>query len=139
MENAGSNQYLSKKQERHLLRLGRRLMLKRHPNPQRLGCPLKAELRAAAVNRTVLPQPKIDSVIDHITICSPCFREFSRYRLNARLRKRLPLILLASSVLAAAAVLAGAYITRIWRQPQPKIIAHMPTGLLVRQALVLDL
>src|SRR5215470_4161218 len=135
MENAGSNQYLSKKQERHLLRLGRRLMLKRHPNPQRLGCPLKAELKAAAVNRTVLPQPKIDSVIDHITICSPCFREFSRYRQNARLQKRLPLLLFAGSVLVAA-VLVGFYITRTWHhQPQPQIITRVPPAPLVRQAL----
>src|SRR5437868_12087088 len=104
MENAGSNQHLSKKQERHLVRLGRKLMLNRHPNPQRLGCPLKAELKATALNRALLPQTKIDSVIDHITICSPCFREFSRYRRNARLRTRLPLVLLACCVLVAATV-----------------------------------
>lgn len=139
MENAGSNQHLSKKQEQHLLRLGRKLMLDRHPNPQRLGCPLKAELRATAVNRALLPQAKIDSVIDHITICSPCFREFSQYRQNARLRKRLPLLLLACSLLVAATVLAGAYISRIWRPQQPNIITRVPPGRPVRQAIVLDL
>jgi hypothetical protein len=138
MENAGSNQHLSKKQERHLFRLGRRLMLNRHPNPQRIGCPLKAELKDTAVNRTLLPQSKIDSVIDHITICSPCFREFSRYRQNARLRKRLPLLVVAGAVLAAAA-LTGAYITGTRHQRQPQIIAPVPPAPLVPQALVLDL
>lgn len=139
MENAGSHQHLSKKQERHLLRLGRELMLKRHPNPQRLGCPPKAELEAAAVNRALLPQTKIVSVIDHITICSQCFREFSRHRQIARLRKKLPVFLLTCSVLVAATVIAGEYLSRIWRQQQPKIITRTRPGPLVRDAIVLDL
>jgi hypothetical protein len=139
MENAGSHQHLSKRQERHILRLGRELMLKRHPNPQRLGCPPKAELEAAAVNRALLPQAKIVSVIDHITICSQCFREFSRLRKIARLRKKLPVFLLTCSVLVAATVLAGEFLSRIWRHEQPKIIARARPGPLVRNAIVLDL
>jgi len=139
MENAGSNKHLSKKQERHLLRLGRKLMLDRHPNPQRLGCPSKNELKVTAVNRALLPQTKVDSVVDHITLCSPCFREFSRYRRNARFRKRLPVLLTACGFLVLVTALAGAYIARIWRQQQPNMITRVPPRQPAYQAIAMDL
>src|SRR5262249_3179375 len=51
----------------------------------------------------------------------------------------LPVFLLSCCVLVAATVVAGEYLSRIWRQEQPRIIARARPGQLVRNAIVLDL
>ena len=46
------------------------------PNPNRIGCPPKASLKALARNR----QSVDEAVRKHVTECSPCFREFLAFK-----------------------------------------------------------
>jgi hypothetical protein len=89
---------LSRKQERKLVEIGRRIFAENFPNPTREGCPSQQVLRAMAFRHRQLPIN--NAPVDHLTICSPCFQEYSRYRKQAQQRTIL------SGAIAAAAVLA---------------------------------
>ncbi len=89
---------LSRKQERKLVEIGRRIFAENFPNPTREGCPSQQVLRAMAFRHRQLSITA--APIDHLTICSPCFQEYSRYRKQAQQRTIL------SGAIAAAAVLA---------------------------------
>jgi hypothetical protein len=71
--------------EADLLELGRKHFATDFPNPKRQGCPPKNALQLLADN----PRKADDSVLNHISFCSPCYRNFSRF-LNARKSKRRP-------------------------------------------------
>ncbi len=93
-----SDDRLSRKQERKLIEIGRRIFAESFPNPAREGCPSQQVLQAMAFRHRQLPITA--APIDHLTICSPCFQEYSRYRKQAQQRTIL------SGAIAAAAVLA---------------------------------
>lgn len=69
--------------EKKLLELGRKHFAEDFPNPKRLGCPPKAQLKLLAEN----PRQANESVLNHISFCSPCYRDYSRF-LHARASKR---------------------------------------------------
>lgn len=78
---------LSRDEERHLLDLFEKAALNDYPNPERNGCPGADFLRQVAVNRKSVSVR--DPRLNHITRCSPCFREFTEFRTAARRRSRL--------------------------------------------------
>lgn len=87
---------LSRRQERRLLKVGRRVFAEDFPNPERIGCPAADVLRAMALRR---PSPAgSPHPIEHLTICSPCFREYSSYRKRAQMVKGARFALLAATV-----------------------------------------
>ncbi len=88
---------LSRRQERKLLKAGRRVFATEFPNPDRIGCPSADTLRAMAVLRSLpggTPYP-----IEHLTVCSPCFCEYSSHLKQARQRRRARLALIAATVI----------------------------------------
>jgi hypothetical protein len=78
------------------------------PNPQRLGCPDSAILGSIA--RHEMPLAEADQWLDHLSSCSPCFQDFTKFR-NQRLdRRRTQMWLAAAAMLLLA--LAGWMLVR---------------------------
>ena len=68
--------------EENLLALGRKHFSEDFPNPERRGCPPRDQLRLLADN----PGKAKESALNHISSCSPCYRDYSRF-LQARKAK----------------------------------------------------
>lgn len=58
-------------------------ILREFPNPERKGCPGPVVLRELA-NR---PRPTRDAAWEHVTHCSPCYREFLDLRAQVKARR----------------------------------------------------
>jgi len=61
--------------DKAFLELGRKHLAEDFPNPTRQGCPQDDVLRLLAEQPTKVE----DSVLDHITLCSPCYTTYSRF------------------------------------------------------------
>ena len=115
---------MSRREERELLKLGRRVFADHFPNPERAGCPPPDVLRAMAFRRQQAAPGSDPS--DHLTVCSPCFRDYSRYRQQARQQT-----LVRAALVAAALLVILISATFLWRhlgslrQPRPEI-AQIP-------------
>ena len=68
--------------EADLLELGRQHFAKDFPNPSRQGCPPRIALQLLAED----PHKADNSVLNHVSSCSPCYRDYSHF-LQARKRK----------------------------------------------------
>jgi hypothetical protein len=69
---------LTREQERAMLELLEQAALHDYPNPDRIGCPGAEFLKRLASNRRSIALS--DARLDHVTRCSPCFREFVEFR-----------------------------------------------------------
>jgi len=65
--------------EEKLLDLGRKHFAKDFPNPKRQGCPPRNALQLLAED----PRRADNSVLNHVSSCSPCYRDYSHF-LRAR-------------------------------------------------------
>lgn len=65
--------------EENLLELGRKHFAKDFPNPKRQGCPPRNALQLLAED----PRKADSSVLNHVSSCSPCYRDYSHF-LQAR-------------------------------------------------------
>jgi hypothetical protein len=95
-------------------------ILREFPNPERKGCPGPAVLRELA-NR---PRPTRDAAWEHVTHCSPCYREFldARAIVLARRRARRRLRTVAGIALVAIATVAIWFaVNRRVHRPLPSI------------------
>jgi len=72
--------------ERRLLDMFEQSSLHDYPNPDRIGCPGQDFLRQLAFNRQSISVS--DPRLDHITHCSPCYRDYVDFRAQARRRIR---------------------------------------------------
>jgi hypothetical protein len=61
--------------EKKLLELGRKHFAEDFPNPRRQGCPPKDQLKLLAEK----PRKAKESVLNHVSFCSPCYRAYSRF------------------------------------------------------------
>lgn len=61
--------------DKSFLELGKKHFAEDFPNPTRHGCPPENKLKLLAAKPTEVE----DSVLDHITFCSPCYRTYSRF------------------------------------------------------------
>lgn len=79
------------------------------PNPERKGCPGSTVLEQLAMR----PRPVRDPAWEHVTHCSPCYREFLQFRAEVKRARRTLVIRrrLVVSGVAAALVLAGGITT----------------------------
>jgi hypothetical protein len=68
--------------EEKLLALGRKHFAEDFPNPERRGCPPRSQLRLLVDN----PSKAKESALNHISSCSPCYRDYSHF-LKARKTK----------------------------------------------------
>jgi hypothetical protein len=86
-------------------------ILREFPNPERQDCPGSEVLRELA-NR---PRPTRDAAWEHVTHCSPCYREFldlrARVKQQRELQRRRALqrraVVSAVAILVAGALIAG--------------------------------
>ena len=95
------NAYSAKEEKRALDALGRGL-LKEFPNPERVGCPGSEVLRGIASRKVPLAQA--EPWLDHLTSCSPCYRDFSQFREAYELRRKRTFLAVAASILIVASV-----------------------------------
>lgn len=113
-------------------------ILREYPNPQRKGCPGAEVLRELA-NR---PRPTRDAAWEHVTHCSPCYREFLDLREEVRrwlelqhrqaLRRR---IVLGGIAVALAGAGVAAYEIFERREPPPtELGTFVPASLDLRDA-----
>jgi hypothetical protein len=77
-------------------------LLREFPNPDRIGCPGSEILRGLAF-RTV-PLAQAERWLEHLTSCSPCYRDFSQFREAYQRRRNLTLLAVAASILVVASV-----------------------------------
>jgi len=98
-------------EEKRVLDLLARGLSREFPNPQRVGCPGPAILKSIALHK--LPLSEAEPWLDHLSSCSPCFREFSEIRKEASQPKR------TQMWLAAAAVVLLAVTGLVWIRSRP--------------------
>jgi len=91
--------YSAKQEKRALDALGRGL-LKEFPNPERTGCPGSDVLRRIASHK--MPLAEAERWLDHLTSCSPCYRDFNQLREAYQLARRRTLLAVAASILVVA-------------------------------------
>jgi hypothetical protein len=77
---------LNQKEEKRLLDLLAQGLSQDFPNPERIGCPDPAVLRAIALHK--LPLTEARQWLDHLSTCSPCFQQASQFRKEAEGRRR---------------------------------------------------
>lgn len=66
--------------DKAFLVLGRKHFAEDFPNPGRLGCPKDRVLKHAAKQ----PGQMTEEVLNHITLCSPCYNIFSGFLRQAK-------------------------------------------------------
>jgi hypothetical protein len=103
--------------------LGRGL-LKEFPNPERAGCPNAQLLKGIAFHEVPLAQA--EPWLEHLTSCSPCYRDLSQFRESYRRRRNRILLATAAAILVAASISGWA-------------LLHKRNENLVAQTAVLDL
>ena len=89
---------LSRKEEAKFLKAAQRVLLQGgFPNPDRTACPDKAVLKAIA-SREVSAE-KVMDCIEHIGMCSPCYKEYDALRRQIVKRRRILLGAIAACIL----------------------------------------
>ena len=87
-------------------------ILREFPNPERKGCPGPAVLRELA-NR---PRPTRDAAWEHVTHCSPCYREFLDLRAQVKARREADQrrlvrrrVVISGAIIVMAGIVVGGY------------------------------
>lgn len=101
--------YSDKDEKRILAALGRGL-LREFPNPDRVGCPRSAVVRDIAFHK--LPLAQAEPWLDHLSSCSPCYRDFCGFRDAYQVRRRNTFMAVAVSVLIVGAVVGWTFIRK---------------------------
>jgi len=99
-------------EERRFLDILEQAALHDYPNPERIGCPGTDFLRRLAFDRTSVSID--DPRLDHLGKCSPCFREFTAFKAEAKRRKTSAKRAGIIGVIAAAIALPA-----IWLSTRP--------------------
>ena len=94
---------LSRRQERKLVEVGKHVFAEHFPNPDRIGCPSQDVLKAMAFRRPSAAGREYP--VDHLTMCSPCFRQYSQYRAQAQFRAGARVALIAASIVVVLGAL----------------------------------
>ncbi len=90
----------SARDERRILDALGRGLLKEFPNPERTGCPGADVLRRIASRK--MPLAEAEKWLDHVTSCSPCYRDFSQFQEAHQRRRNRALLAMAASIVIAA-------------------------------------
>jgi hypothetical protein len=98
------------KEEKRILDVLGRGLLREFPNPERAGCPDATVLKGIASHKLGLADA--ERWFDHITSCSPCYRDFSQFREAYELRRRRTFLAVAASILIVASVAGWALARR---------------------------
>ena len=103
------------KEEKRILDVLGRGLLRDFPNPERTGCPDATVLKGIASHKLGLAEA--ERWFDHITSCSPCYRDFSQFQEAYQVRRKRTFLAVAASILIVASV-AGWALTQWHGQPQ---------------------
>jgi len=87
----------SERDEKRILDVLGRGLLKEFPNPERAGCPGSVVLKRIAAHE--MPLAEAGNWLDHLTSCSPCYSDFSRYQAAHQHRRTRTLLAIAASIL----------------------------------------
>src|SRR5438874_5510692 len=87
----------SRRDEKRILDVLGRGLLKDFPNPERIGCPGADVLKKIASHE--MPLSEAEKWLDHLGSCSPCYSDFSRFRAAYRTRRTTTLLAVAASIL----------------------------------------
>jgi len=87
----------SERDEKRLLDVLGRGLLKEFPNPERTGCPGADVLEKISAHE--MPLAEAGNWLDHLTSCSPCYSDFSRYQAAHQHRRTRTLLAIAASIL----------------------------------------
>jgi hypothetical protein len=93
--------YSERDEKRILDALGRGL-LKEFPNPDRAGCPGPEVLKRIASHQ--MPLAEAEKWLDHLTSCSPCYRDFTELQAGYRHRRVQAVLAIAASILIVVGV-----------------------------------
>jgi len=89
---------LTRREEARLTKAYQRVLLGGgFPNPERAGCPGNEILRAFAFRR--LGHDQVMDWIDHLGMCTPCFREYTELRKQVVWRRRAAYLSMAAAVI----------------------------------------
>jgi hypothetical protein len=108
--------YSERDEKRILDALGRGL-LKEFPNPDRAGCPGSDVLRRIASH--AMPLAEAEKWLDHLTSCSPCYRDFSELQAGYRQRRMQTILAIAASILVVVGVAGWAL---FFKQKGPPVV-----------------
>ena len=97
--------YSERDEKRILDALGRGLV-KEFPNPDRAGCPGSDVLSRIASH--AMPLAEAEKWLDHLTSCSPCYRDFSELQAGYRHRRMQTVLAIAASILIVVGVASWA-------------------------------
>ena len=98
----------SERDEKRILDVLGRGLLREFPNPERAGCPGSELLRGIASH--MVPLSKAEPWLEHLTSCSPCYRDFSRFREEHQRQRTRKLLAIAASILILACVAGWAVV-----------------------------
>ena len=114
----------SDRDERRILDVLGRGLLKEFPNPNRVGCPGAEVLKKVASHE--MPLSEAEKWLDHLGSCSPCYADFKRFGEAFERQRRQRWLAAAAGILLAVGVLGWA-------------LLHKRNESLVAQTAVLDL
>lgn len=99
--------YSERDEKRILDALGRGL-LNEFPNPERAGCPGRDVLKRIASHE--MPLTEAEKWLDHLTSCSPCYRDFSQLQNAQELRRKRTWLAIAAVILLCGSVGGWAFV-----------------------------
>jgi hypothetical protein len=114
----------SRRDEKRILDVLGRGLLKDFPNPERIGCPGADVLKKIASHD--VPLSEAQKWLDHLGSCSPCYADFKRFREAFERQRRQRWLAAAAGILLAVGVLGWA-------------LLHKRNESFVAQTAVLDL
>ena len=92
----------SRRDERRILDVLGRGLLKDFPNPERIGCPGVEVLKKIASHE--MPLSEAEKWLDHLGSCSPCYADFKRLQEAHDSRRRRIWLATAAGILLVATV-----------------------------------
>jgi hypothetical protein len=101
--------YSERDEKRILDALGRGL-LKEFPNPDRTGCPGSDVLKRIASHE--MPLAEAEKWLDHLTSCSPCYRDFCQFQAAYQRRRTRTFFAIAAGILIVASLAGWAFLVR---------------------------
>jgi len=107
----------SERDEKRLLDVLGRGLLKEFPNPERTGCPGSDVLKRIASHE--MPLTEAEKWLDHLTSCSPCYRDFSELQAGYRHRRMQTALAIAASILIVVGVAGWAL---FFKQKGPAVV-----------------
>jgi hypothetical protein len=98
----------SESDERRILNALGRGLVNEFPNPERAGCPGRDVLKRMASHE--MPLTEAEKWLDHLTSCSPCYRDFSQLQNVQKLHRKRTWLAVAAAILLCAAVGGWAFV-----------------------------